>query len=134
MTRLLVFLWFLLATMVGLSVQQCNIEGFEAIALDTVKATEIAEANQNITALNGTFYNCLSTSEIIGIYNSMSVSVLYTRSDTPDQLRDVRYNMQCINNGWLRVGEQLVALTSNDTRRNCSDCTDQTVNDYHCTR
>lgn len=134
MTRLLVFLWFLLAVMVSVSVQQCNIEGFEAIALDTVKATEIAEADQNITALNGTYYNCLSTSEIIGMYNSMSVSVFYTRSDTPDQLRDVRYNMLCVDNGWLRVGEQSVALRSNDTRRNCSDCTNQTVNDYHCTR
>ena len=128
------FLWLLLATMVGVSVQQCNIEGFEAIALDTVKATEIAEANQNITALNGTFYNCLSTSQIIGIYNSMSVSVLYTRTDTPDRQREVRYNMQCIDNGWSRVGQQSDALMSNGTRRNCSDCTDQDVNDYHCTR
>ena len=134
MTKLFLFLWLLLATMVGVSIQQCNIEGFEAIALDTVKATEIAEANQNITALNGTFYNCLSTSRTINMYNSMSVSVQYTRSDTPDQLRDVRYNMQCINNAWLRVGQLSIALISNDTRRNCSDCTNQTVNDYHCTR
>ena len=84
MTKLLRFLWLLLVTTVGVSVQQCNIEGFEAITLDTVKATEIAEASQNITALNGTFYNCLSKSQTIGIYNSMSVSVLYTRPDSPD--------------------------------------------------
>ena len=123
----------LLAMLMGTTVQHCTIEEFEAIALDTVKTTEIVEAGQIITAINGTFYNCLSTSQTIGVYNSMSVSILYTRSDTPNRLRDVRYNMACSSDSWLRVGQQSTALTSNDTRRNCSACTDQTINDYHCT-
>ena len=33
-TKLLLLPWLLLATTVGFSVQQCNIEGFEGIALD----------------------------------------------------------------------------------------------------
>ena len=135
-TKLLSLSWLLLATMVGFSVQQCNIEGFESIALDLVKNSAItSDGDQTITALNDTFYNCLSTSQIIGIYNSMSVSIFFTRSDTPNQLRDVRYNMVCVNGtDWFRLAEQSEGLDSNDTRRNCSACTNQTVNDYHCTR
>ena len=130
----ILFFWLLLATLIGITIQQCTIEGFEAIALDTVKTTEIVEAGQNITAINGIFYNCLSTSQTIGVYNSMSVSIFYTRSDTPDRLRDVRYNMVCSSDSWLRIGQQPNAFTSNGTRRDCSACTNQTVNDYHCTR
>ena len=70
-TKLLSLSWLLLATMVGFSVQQCNIEGFESIALDLVKNSAItSDGDQTITALNDTFYNCLSTSQIIGIYTT----------------------------------------------------------------
>ena len=132
--KLLSSLCLLLASLVGVSVQQCTIERFEnVIALDTLQAAEATDANQNFM-INRTVYNCLSTSQIIGVYNSMSVSILYIRSDTPNQLRDVRYNMQCSNGNWARVGRQSTALVSSDTRRNCSDCTNQTVNNYHCTR
>ena len=134
-TKLLLLSWLLLTTMVGFSVQQCNIEGFESIALDLVKNSAItSDGNQTITALNDTFYNCLSTSQTIGLYNSMSVSIFFTRSDTPNQLRDVRYNMVCNNGEWFRLAEQPEGLDSNDTRRNCSACIDQNVNEYHCTR
>ena len=126
-------LCLLLVTLVGISVQQCTIEEFEAIALDTVQTTEANDVSQTFT-INRTVYNCLSTSQTIGVYNSMSVSILYIRSDTPNQLRDVRYNMVCSSNNWARVGQQSVAFLSSDTRRNCSACTDQNVNDYHCTR
>ena len=62
----------------------------------------------------------------------MSVSIFFTRSDTPNQLRDVRYNMVCVNGtDWFRLAELPEGLDSNDTRRNCSACTNQTVNDYH---
>ena len=131
--KLLSSLCLLLAALVGVSVQQCTIEGFEGIALDQVQTTEATDASQTFT-INGTIYNCLSTSQTIGVYNSMSVSILYIRSDDPNQLRDVRYNMRCDSNNWERVGEQSTALLSSDTRLNCSDCTDQSVNDYHCTR
>lgn len=134
MANLVLFLWLLLSTLISVSVQQCDIQGFENIALDTVKATEINEAGQTIIGLNDTFYNCLSTSQTIGIYNSMSVSILYTRSDNLTRLREVRYNMVCLISTWQRAARQSAALTSNNTRRNCSSCTNQTVNEYHCTR
>ena len=130
----LLSLCYLLVTLVGVSVQQCTIERFEDVTvLDTLQSTEATDASQTFT-INTTIYNCLSTSQTIGVYNSMSVSILYNRSDTPNQLRDVRYNMLCNNGNWARDGQQSTALMSNDTRRNCSDCTNQTVNDYHCTR
>ena len=124
----------LLVVLIGFSVQQCTIEEFEDItAVDTLQSTEATDASQTFM-INRTIYNCLSTSQTISVYNSMSVSILYIRSDTPNQLREVRYNMLCSNGNWSHVGQQSTALVSDDTRRNCSDCTDQTVNDYHCTR
>ena len=126
-------LCLLLFAMVGVSVQQCTTEGFQNIALDTVQSTETTDVSQIFT-INRTIYNCLSTSQTIGIYNTMSVSILYVRSDAPNELRDVRYNMQCIDNSWGRTGSQSVAFVSSDTRQNCSDCTNENVNDYHCTR
>ena len=102
-------------------------------ALDILQGTEASDANQTFM-INRTIYNCLSTSQTIGIYNSMSVSILYIRSDTPNQLRDVRYNMVCSNSNWARGGQQSTAFMSSDTRHNCSACTDQAVNNYHCTR
>ena len=132
--KLVSSLCYLLVALVGVSVQQCTIESFEEVAaLDTIQTTEATDASQTFT-INRTIYNCLSTSQIIGVYNSMSVSILYIRSDDPNQLREVRYNMLCNNDNWLRFGEKSVAFESNDTRRNCSTCTNQTVNQYHCTR
>ena len=126
-------LCLLLVAMVRVSVQQCTTEGFQNIALDTVQATETTDATQTFT-INRTIYNCLATSQTIGVYNSMSVSILYIRSDTPNQLRGIRYNMRCVGNSWGRVGGESAAFVSSDTRQNCSDCTNATVNDYHCTR
>ena len=97
--KMLSSLCLLLVAMVRASVQQCTTAGFQNIALDTVLSTETTDANQTFT-INGTIYNCLSTSQTIGVYNTMSVSVLYVRSDTPNELRDVRYNMRCIGNAW----------------------------------
>ena len=119
-------------TLIGCSAQQCTIEEFEdTTAVDLLLSTEATDISQTFT-VNRTIYNCLSTSQTIGVYNSMSVSILYIRSDTPNQLREVRYNMVCNNGNWLRVGQLSTAFMS-DIRRNCSACTDQTVNDYHCT-
>ena len=131
--KLVSSLCLLLVTLVEVSVQQCTIERFENVtALDTLQNTA-TDASQTFM-INRTIYNCLSTSQTIGVYNSMSVSILYIRSDTPNQLREVRYNMVCSNGNWARVGRQSTALVSSDTRRNCSACIDQNVNDYHCTR
>ena len=132
--KLLLALCLPLVALVGVSVQQCTIEGFEGMtAIDTVQTTEATDASQTFT-INRTIYNCLSTSQTIGVYNSMSVSILYIRFDTPNQLRDVRYDMVCSSNTWSRVRKQDSALISSDTRSNCSACTDEAVNDYHCTR
>ena len=131
MVQLVVSLCLLLVALAGVGAQ-CTIEGFQNIVIELLQSTVATDFGQTFS-VNRTIYNCLSTSQTIGIYNSMSVSVLYIRSDTPNQLRDVRYNMQCVGNNWLRAGQQSTALISSDTRRNCSDCIDQTVNDYHCT-
>ena len=131
MKLLLLALCLLLA--VRHSVQQCTTERVEDDVLNILQATEATDASQTFM-INRTIYNCLSTSQTIGVYNSMSVSILYIRSDTPNQLREVRYNMVCSNGNWARVGRQSTALVSSDTRRNCSACIDQAVNDYHCTR
>ena len=132
--KLLSSLCLLLVFLIGFSIQQCTLQIFEdTTAINTLQSTEATDANQTIT-INRTIYNCLSTSQTISVYNSMSVSILYIRSDSPNQLREVRYNMVCGNGNWARVGQQSTALVSSDTRHNCSDCTDQTVNAYHCTR
>jgi len=132
--KLISSLWLLLATLVGVSVQQCTIEKFEMIKLDLVWGT-IIDGNLMITAINDTVYNCLSTSQIIGTYQSMSVSIFYTRSDNLTNLRQVRYNMICLSNRWEQDGlGQSTAFRSNDTRQDCFDCTNRTVNEYHCTR
>ena len=131
--KLLLSLCLLLVALVGVSVQQCTTGVFENMtALDTLQSTEATDASQTFT-INRTIYNCLSTSQTIGVYNSMSVSISYVRSDTPNQLRDVRYNMVCNNGSWARDGQQSMVLMSSDTRRSCSACTNQTVNEYHCT-
>ena len=121
----------LLAALVGVSVQQCTIQRFEDVTtIDILQTSELTSANFTI---NRTIYNCLSTSQTIGVYNSMSVSILYIRSDIPNQLRDIRYNMVCFNGDWLRFREESTAFMSSNTRRNCSACTNASVNDYHCT-
>ena len=129
-------MWLLLAaTLTRNAIQQCTIEEFEdKIALDILHSTQSTEYNQNFT-INRTIYNCLSTSQTIGSYRSMSVSLLYFRSDKPDQLRDVRYDMACRSNVWMRYKQMSAALESNDTRTDCSVCTSSVyVNDHHCTR
>ena len=131
--KLLPSLCLLLTTLVGVSIQQCTIEEFENSIAPDLLLNLATDASQTFT-VNRTFYNCLSTSQIIGVYRTMSVSISYIRSDDVTNLRQIRYNMVCSNNMWSRVGQQPTALLSNDTRRNCSDCTDQTVNDHHCTR
>jgi len=127
------FLWLLVVALVKVSIQQCTIEWFEdKTALDTVESSEGSDAGHTFS-INRTIYNCLSTNRTINEYRFMSVSILYIRSDSPDKLYEIRYDMECINGAWLRVGQGPTALTSSDTRTNCSDCT-STANDHHCTR
>ena len=133
--KFLTLLWLLLTNLVGVSVQQCTREGFEAIAVDQLQSTEIAEATLlSVFTVNETYYNCLATSETIGEYTSMSVSLLYTISDTPDILRDVRYIMVCIGGTWNRAGVNSTALISNVTRTDCYQCTDTAGNEDDCSR
>ncbi|XP_065897908.1 fibropellin-1-like isoform X2 [Dysidea avara] len=127
----LLLLWLLLlTTLVGVSAQQCAVEDINV--MDLVLSTESIEVthmpNINITDI---YYNCLSTSRTVGLYSSASLSVVYNRSK-PAAMLEVRYNVQCIRGYWHRVGRTTSALRSNDTRTDCYSCTDQSVNENHC--
>ena len=130
---MLVSLWLLLATMVGVTMQQCTRTRFAAIASTTIMAT--TDTTQNIT-INQITYNCLSASSAAnnGTYASMSVSILYSESNSPNQLHGIRYNLNCRNDEWYVSSSSVVTLIGGTTRVNCSSCLDQTVNEYHCSR
>ena len=119
--RKLLFVWLLLMGYLEDSNQQCVMKNsIPMIPLSTG------------SFITSTYYNCLSRSDTSDHYSSMSVSILYIRSDDPNNTHEVRYNLQCNNSVWEIVGNQSTALRSNNTRY-CDDCTDQTVNEYHCT-
>lgn len=123
----------LLVALARLTIQQCTTENFEnRIALDLLFTTQASDFRQNFT-INRIIYNCLSTSQTIGTFRGMSVSMLFIRSDNPDRVRTVRFDMVCIRNSWMRRRQFLVALTSNDTRTDCSNCVAD-ENENHCTR
>ena len=129
-------LWLLLAALVRCSVQQCTIEEFKKNrSVDIVHASETSETTHTIT-IRGIVFNCLSTSHTIGTYSSMSVSILYNRSDTPDRERNVRYDILCKDNIWQRVRQVANVFMSNVTRIDCSNCWagNESDHDHHCTR
>ena len=132
MTGQLVRLLLLLASLVGVSIQQCTTERFEAIAANTIETTLQI---QNIS-INRISYNCLSPSPTInGTYTSMSVSVLYISSSSPNQSRDIRYTVNCEDDQWSVVdSDTMSVMIGSVTRVDCESCLDQTVNDDHCTR
>lgn len=125
--------WLLLAALVRNAIQQCTIEEFEdSIALDLLRNSESTDFNQNFI-INRTIYNCLATSQTIDKFKFMSVSLIYIRSDSPDKLRDVRYDLVCGSDVWMRYRQISAALESSDTRTDCSSCI-STANDHHCAR
>ena len=130
-------LCLLLTNLVGVSSQQtdCTREGFQAIAVERVFDSVASEATDpsNIF-INATYYNCLATSEIIGEYTTMSVSLLYTILSAPDTLREIRYVMLCIGGVWNRQTENNTALRRNDTRIDCHQCTNTADNEDYCSR
>ena len=123
--------WVLLATLVRVSVQQCAVEDLNL--LDLVQTTEASENFYEFT-IDEIYYNCLSTSQTIGLYTTMSLSVLYVEARTPGITREVRYNLECSGVFWSRVGRITTTLRDNITRIDCSSCTDQDINHYHCSR
>ena len=131
-------LCLLLTNLVGVSSQQtsCTREGFQAIAVERVFISVGSEASSpSDISINETYYNCLATSEIIGEYTTMSVSLLYTISSAPDTLREIRYVMLCINGDWNLAAENTTtALRRNDTRTDCYQCTDTADNEDYCSR
>ena len=130
------YLWLLLAALARLSIQRCTIEEFEANRVhDLVHSSETSEITHNIT-IREILYNCLATSHTIGTYGSMSVSILYNRSDTPDKLRNVRYDILCTENIWQRARQVAIVFMSNNTRIDCSNCWagNESDHDHHCTR
>lgn len=128
----LVLLWLLLATLVGLSVQQCTIKEAESFVNTTLRERNpenLEEADISFVA----YPNCLSTSEQLGIYNSMSISALYNSSRNQSKINEIRFDLVCVGDIWLRISENDTAFVS-DARSDCSDCRNMTVNDHHCTR
>ena len=111
------------------TVQQCTIENYKGIVLGMIKLTE----GKKDVSISETYYNCLSRSDN-GYYGSISVSLLYNTTNSRGHTKRsrVRYNLQCNNGMWEIVGNQSTALRNNNTRY-CEDCTDQTVNENHCT-
>jgi len=106
------------------SFQHCIIEGAMLKIKDKLSST-----SATMITIYSAYYNCLSRSDNSDHYSSMSVSILYIRSD--DMKHEVCYNLQCNNSVWEIVANQSSALRNNNTKY-CEDCTDQTVNDYHC--
>ena len=127
----------LLTTLITLSVQQCTKEEFEAGARELVLNSIGSEAtilSPSDVFINETYYNCLATSENIGTYTFMSVSLTYTLSRAPNTLREIRYVMRCIGGAWNRLAENNTALKSNETRTDCYRCTDTANNEEYCFR
>ena len=125
----------LLTNLVGVSVQQCTREGFQVIADERLFASVGSEATDpSDFFINETYYNCLSTLQTIGDYTTMSVSLLYTVLSAPDTLREIRYVMMCIGDAWNLAAQNDTALTNNDTRTDCYECTDTANNEDYCAR
>ena len=129
--KVLAIVW-LLTTLVGDSFQECTIEQFEMAANELVTDSESTETSVNVT-IKEIYYNCLSTSEKIGNYFTMSVSLIYNISSDPDE-GEIQYNMLCVNGEWGRVDVTSTALRSNVTRIDCYLCLNTTVNEDHCSR
>jgi len=130
--KLLAPLWSLmLITLIKVSVQQCVLEDINVLEL--VLSTEVNTETYSSTTYNisAIYYNCLSASQSIGLYSSTSMSVLYNKSGS-DTLKEVRYNLWCMREHWVRVGRTATALRSNDTRTDCYSCINQGVNENHC--
>jgi len=125
--RKILFLWLLLFASIEVSIQQCAVEESWFKIKD-----KLFSISTTIITINSTYYNCLSRSDTSDHYSSMSVSILYISLVDPNNIHEVRYNLQCNNSLWEIVGNQSTALRNNNTVF-CEDCTDQTVNDYHCT-
>ena len=123
-------LWsLLLATLVEVSIQQCVLEDIDI--LDLVESNEVELTGLETMHISAIYYNCLSAGQYVGLYSSTSLSVLYyeSRSDT---LKEVRYNLWCRSEHWEPIGKTNTALRSNDTRTDCYSCTDQSINENHC--
>ena len=131
--KLLILLWLLLATLAGLSVQQCTIKEAENFVNMTLRDRN-SESLEDFDIDFVVYPNCLSTSEQLGKYNSMSISALYNRSKNQSKENEIRFDLVCsVDDFWLRIGENDTAFIS-DTRSDCSDCRNTTLNDHHCTR
>ena len=125
-------LLLVVASLVGVSLQQCTTERFEAIAANTIETTlQIQDIS-----INRISYNCLSPSLTVNdTYTSMSVSVLYSSSNSPNQSRGIRYNVKCEDDQWSVIdSDTMSVLIGGVTRVDCASCLDQTVNTDHCTR
>ena len=124
---ILVLLPLFLAILLEVDAQKCSLEAAENAIRDRISEVE-SQPLINIISLQ---HNCLATSKRLGIYHSTSISVLYSSSNSA-AINEIRYDWLCLNDAWLRLHENESYF--NETRSDCYDCTDRTVNDYHCAR
>ena len=136
--RVPMILSLLMTTLIETSVQQCTKERFEAraqgLVFESIASDASAVTSPSDVLINETYYNCLATSENIGTYTSMSVSLTYTISGDSDTLQDIRYVMVCSGGNWGRLAENNDALKNNETRTDCHRCTDTAINEEYCSR
>lgn len=129
-------LFLLLATLVGVSIQDCTVQEARGAVEDALE--DLLKGDQHIEPPNitviGTHTNCLATAKSYGTYSSISISVEYTYnfSGTPDE---IRFNFVCHRNTWLLVNDSgIPRIPDTNPRTDCSTCYDVTVNDDHCER
>ena len=131
---ILALLLLFLATLVKIDAQSCSLLDIESFITDRLLADAITEGTRSVNiSLIDTNPNCLATAKEFGLYRSLSISVKYLSSDD-NETKEIRHNYGChpINNIWQFVNKSESYF--NGTRTDCSDCSDQTVNDYHCKR
>ena len=125
-------LMLFLAMLVGIDAQNCTIEEALTAMEDRIKPAE-STLESNVT-FTDTRRNCLATSEIYGLYEQISMSVMYYTDNDSSTIKKARYTYICSKDGWqFWYGNKSETSYFNGTRSDCWDCTDRTENDHHCT-
>ena len=131
MLSLLLFL----SMLVGIDAQGCTIEMAVRTTEYILKELYPEGAPRYGINFTDTNPNCLVTSEIRGLYKQISISIKFYRYDDNSTISEARYNYICFNNVWNRWYQDISETSYfNGTRSDCSDCSNTTVNDYHCQR
>ena len=119
-----------LAILLGVDAQECSIKAAENATILRISELE-SQPMVNIIDLQ---HNCFATSERLGAYYSISLSVRYSRTNSAI-VKVARHNWLCQNDAWLLHHENTSSSSYfNETRSDCHACIDRTANDHYCTR